>query len=107
MKKNCLKYIIRFVFFAFIVLLLFSFYIVCNDPSAANWCAMLSIILGLILSAVLDCQQGLINKQFQGDIDKHEDKIETLKNTTEELSEDVEEAKNAVTWEVIGPEDKG
>ena len=101
MKNSKLKCTIRSIISGFVLLLLFAIYIAIKEPIAANLCAVISIVLGLLLSLVLDHQQGLFNKHLQGNLDEHKDKIGTLEKTTEKLGEDVEDTKDALTWKII------
>ena len=68
METSKLKCTIRFIMVGFILLFLFASYITIKEPSAANVCAVLSIVLGFLLTLVLDYQQKLFNKHLQGDL---------------------------------------
>lgn len=76
--KTFIKWALIVVIGCFIVLLGFSIYLLIKEPSGANICATVSILLGFLLSLVLEVQQRLINRYSNELLDYLADETEYL-----------------------------
>lgn len=72
----------------FIVLLGFSIYLLIKEPSGANICATASILLGFLLSLVLEVQQRLINRYYNDLLNYLGAETDSLKGNILDLSGD-------------------
>ena len=77
--KTFIKWALIAVIGCFFVLLGFSIYLLIKEPSGANICAAASILLGFLLSLVLEVQQRLINRYHNESLDYLGDETKDLR----------------------------
>lgn len=86
--NTVIKMALNVVIGCFIVLLGFSIYLLIKEPSGANICATASILLGFLLSLVLEVQQRLINRYYNDLLNYLGAETDSLKGNILDLSGD-------------------
>ncbi len=85
--KTFIKWALIAVIGCFIILLGFSIYLLIKEPSGANICATVSILLGFLLSLVLEVQQRLINRYHNELLNYLGEETDSLRRNVNSLME--------------------